>query len=306
MDPDPVRAALARSRHARTASARLHRPHPACCRRAPLSSRSPASARCWRHARGRALESVPGRHRSELELDRGIAANIAVLAVGALLCGLVVLAAAYAAVGASVHECARRPSRPRVARWETRVGAPTDVALGTHFALDRPRSPARLRAAAGDRGRSGRDRDRRGDRDAPRQRRSLVHDARRARVAVGRRDRQLEFHDHRQGRRRAPRRSSSVGGDSRALRPGADRRSRQLRARGSIRWHRTARCRLRATTGNVARDRARRAPAPRAAQAHRRHGDALGRRRRFRIRCARTARPERLTIVGTAAAPTPR
>ena len=45
------------------------------------------------------------------------------------------------AVGARVARAARRPNRAGVARWETKVGAPTGVALGTHFALDRPRSP---------------------------------------------------------------------------------------------------------------------------------------------------------------------
>ena len=150
VDPDPVRAALARSRHS-----------PRCVRwGAPTAPSVPPP--CSGISRSRAAGVVlaacvavalssrfPVGIGRELELDRGAAANAAVLALGAVLCVFVVLAAAYASGrGAGVDGAARRPNRAGVARWETKVGAPTGVALGTHFALDRPRTPARLRAAA--------------------------------------------------------------------------------------------------------------------------------------------------------------
>ena len=75
----------------------------------------------------------------QLELDPGIMLNLTVLAVGAVLCGLVVVAAAFASGHGSRATAHSRRGRPTIARWEAKAGAPLDLTLGTHFALDRGR-----------------------------------------------------------------------------------------------------------------------------------------------------------------------
>jgi hypothetical protein len=74
-----------------------------------------------------------------IELDRGVQINAAVVGVGALAVAVGVLAFAFAfAFGwRSRAGSGARPHRTRLAEWLSRVGAPNDVVVGTHFAFER-------------------------------------------------------------------------------------------------------------------------------------------------------------------------
>jgi hypothetical protein len=75
----------------------------------------------------------------ELELERGTTFNVAVLAIGAVACALLVLASAFVSARVSRPLRDRMRRRGAVAAWEARAGAPPAVSLGTHFAFDRGR-----------------------------------------------------------------------------------------------------------------------------------------------------------------------
>ena len=73
----------------------------------------------------------------ELELDRGVDVNVAVLAGGAalIIAGVIGLAFMFGWLGGNRRVV--RPSRATLSRWFARSGAPTDVVVGTHLAFER-------------------------------------------------------------------------------------------------------------------------------------------------------------------------
>jgi hypothetical protein len=89
----------------------------------------------------------------QLELDGGIDLNIAVLVIGGVAIGVLVVGLSF--VLGLPRRDRRRPATDRLtlARWLGRAGAPTDLVLGTQFAFERGRGvrsvPSRAAIAVG-------------------------------------------------------------------------------------------------------------------------------------------------------------
>ena len=286
----------------RTASARMQRPD----LRAPSRCGPP-------RRRHRVLLAAASRSRCraafrsgsvlELEFDRGSRSNLAVLAAARRSAAWSSSPRRSAAVGARTShgaaDASRAPlpgGRPRPARRPMPCSGRTSRSTA---AVD-----ARLRAPPGDRGRSSRYRDGRRDRDALRERRSAVHDAGGARwpwdVAIGIRI------------SRSPTRSPDGLRDDPAVTAATVVRYGQAQIDGRdsyvlavwIRWHRTGRCRLWAPTLESAPEIALGARSSASCTSTSATRLRLGRRAATSSGGATGAYdPQRLTIVGTAAAP---
>jgi hypothetical protein len=85
----------------------------------------------------------------ELELDRGIDVNLAVVAAGFVLIivGVIGIAFVFGWLGGTGRTL--RPNRATLARWFARSGAPTDVVVGTHLAFERGRSSGSMPSRPG-------------------------------------------------------------------------------------------------------------------------------------------------------------
>jgi hypothetical protein len=89
----------------------------------------------------------------ELELDRGIAANVAVLTAGAAIVFFTLVVCAFAFGYEDARTPNAHPRRAWLAPWLARTGAPNDVVLGAGLAFERGRHsrsmPARAAVAGG-------------------------------------------------------------------------------------------------------------------------------------------------------------